>query len=749
MIQLMLLGAAVFSTLLAAIVLANNHTRAISRVYVGLSLLAAIWLSVNALVLNGPLTPTSHSVFLFVGRLITPSAVILSFLMMLFIIMFANGSTVRGRKFVYAALPGIPIVALSFTRLNVYLGNDGSLQLGNLSIPFVAVVFLYLGTALYYLFFRFKSRRDEVYATQVRYLRNAFLVSIIPAVSFGAVFPLFTTSQISNLGPIFSTIFLLFAAWLIIRHKLFDVKPIVAKVIAYGLLLATTVSFFSFFAIFVTRHTLNITNEFVAQEVVPFGLAMLIALVLKPTKQFFDRFTNRLFYQDAYDPQTFLDDLNKAMVSSIEIERLLGSVLQVIETHIKASYAAFVIHKTAQSSRHLIQTTTGLVDWQMAEEVGDSVTKVRGRVVFVDDLVDTESHFTAYKVSVAKHLSVVAKLSATPGGDGRSVGLLLLGDKKSGSPYNGQDRKVLEIIVSELVIAIQNSLRFEEIENFNRTLQDKIEKATRQLRHTNERLRILDHTKDDFISMASHQLRTPLTSIKGYLSMVLEGDAGKLNNNQYKLLEQSFFSAQRMVYLIGDLLNLSRLSTGKFVIEAKPLDLSNVVQAEIDQLRETAKAREVTLIYDKPAALPMMMLDETKIHQVVMNLVDNAIYYTPAGGSVTVDLHETPTAIECLIKDTGIGVPKAVQHRLFTKFYRAQNAQRARPDGTGLGLFMVRKTIAAHGGSIIFQSQEGTGSTFGFRFSKAAHLASAAQPHGAPATPVAVKAAAGATALTH
>jgi signal transduction histidine kinase len=112
------------------------------------------------------------------------------------------------------------------------------------------------------------------------------------------------------------------------------------------------------------------------------------------------------------------------------------------------------------------------------------------------------------------------------------------------------------------------------------------------------------------------------------------------------------------------------------------------------------------------------MLDETKIHQVVMNFLDNAIYYTPAGGKIRVSLHETSTAIECRIRDNGIGVPRAAQHRLFSKFYRADNAQRARPDGTGLGLFMAKKVIVAQGGAIIFESEEGKGSTFGFRFAK-------------------------------
>jgi signal transduction histidine kinase len=168
-------------------------------------------------------------------------------------------------------------------------------------------------------------------------------------------------------------------------------------------------------------------------------------------------------------------------------------------------------------------------------------------------------------------------------------------------------------------------------------------------------------------------------------------------------------------------LNLSRLATGKFVIEPSPTNLAEVVQAEIDQLIETARSREITLEFQRPTDFPELMLDETKIHQVVMNFIDNAIYYTPPGGTVTVELTDDGTDVEYLVKDTGIGVPRTEQHKLFSKFYRAGNARKARPDGTGLGLFMAKKVVVAQGGAIIFESEEGKGSTFGFRFNKHTH----------------------------
>ncbi len=287
-----------------------------------------------------------------------------------------------------------------------------------------------------------------------------------------------------------------------------------------------------------------------------------------------------------------------------------------------------------------------------------------------------------------------------------TVGILLVG--LTTRPENaGGVIRLLDRISESVGLALDNKLLFEENKH-----------VLRQLKISNAKLRALDETKDDFISMASHQLRTPLTSVKGYLSMVMEGDAGKLTKTQKNMLGQAFFSSQRMVYLIADLLNVSRLKTGKFIIEAAPVNLAQVVEQELGQLQETAKAKHLTFSYDKPKSFPDLMLDETKIRQVIMNFADNAIYYTPAGGTIKVRLLETPASVGLRIEDDGIGVPKSEQHHLFTKFYRAGNARKARPDGTGLGLFMAKKVIVAEGGALIFESQEGKGSTFGFSFSK-------------------------------
>lgn len=289
----------------------------------------------------------------------------------------------------------------------------------------------------------------------------------------------------------------------------------------------------------------------------------------------------------------------------------------------------------------------------------------------------------------------------------RLVGVMIVGFNQEKDNIPEKSKLFLDRLSEVVGIALDSRLLAEENQQ-----------VLRQLQRTNEKLKALDETKDEFISMASHQLRTPLTSVKGYVSMVLEGDAGELNPTQKKLLEQSFASSQRMVYLIADLLNLSRLRTGKFIIEPKPTNLADVIESEVEQLKASAAGRNLTLTYNKPKNFPTLMIDETKIRQVIMNFSDNAIYYTPAGGKIEIQLEETAKTVEFKVVDNGIGIPAEEQRHLFSKFFRAKNAQKARPDGTGLGLFMAKKVIVAQGGAIIFKSALGKGSTFGFSFSK-------------------------------
>ncbi len=523
--------------------------------------------------------------------------------------------------------------------------------------------------------------------------------------------------NLSYLGLVF---FIGLVAYAVVKHRLFDIRLVVARSVAYVLVLSVMVVGYTGLSIALSM-VLPVEGSTNSRERIMYiSLAILAAILFPVLKRFFDRISNRLFYRDAYDPQDLLNTLNKVLVSTTNLTRLSDGVTATLKASFKAEYCAVILIDPKTSAvAHVI----GAPDQKFSTS---DVKMIHARalltdrhpvVIAADDLDYSESSLK--HILVKDDIAVLAQIGRKTASSNEGLGHLVFGPKRSGNPYSSQDLRIIETIANELILAFQNALRFEEIENFNATLQQKVDEATRKLRRTNDKLRQLDETKDDFISMASHQLRTPLTSVKGYVSMVIDGDAGELTQMQRKLLTQAFISSQRMVYLISDLLNVSRLRTGKFVIETVPVNLANIIQEEVKQLVETAKGRNLELIYHKPDHFPLLRLDETKMRQVIMNFIDNAIYYTPSGGKIVVTLTERPQVVEFAVADNGIGVPKPEQHHLFSKFYRADNAKRARPDGTGLGLFMAKKVVMAQGGSILFKSQEGVGSTFGFTFAKA------------------------------
>jgi len=343
------------------------------------------------------------------------------------------------------------------------------------------------------------------------------------------------------------------------------------------------------------------------------------------------------------------------------------------------------------------------VRW-LDEALGNSVTEPKVLAML------NEEDESLRKMMVSHRIAMILPLQR----QGVKMGYLFLGEHKR-SHYNPRDIRVVWSLADELIIAIQNALTVEQIKELNGHLEQRVDAATKELRRSNAQLQKLDEAKDDFISMASHQLRTPLTSIKGYLSMMIEGDIGKITPEQTKVLNEAFMSSERMVRLISDFLNVSRLQTGKFVIEKHPVNLALLVQREIDSLTPNAMTRGMKFEYKKPKDIPLFDLDENKIEQVVMNFADNALYYSKDNGKITITLKKVGKYIEFIVKDNGIGVPEAEQAHLFNKFFRATNARRARPDGTGVGLFLAKKVIDDHDGEIIFESKEGKGSSFGFR----------------------------------
>ncbi|MCH7828509.1 HAMP domain-containing histidine kinase [Patescibacteria group bacterium] len=245
-------------------------------------------------------------------------------------------------------------------------------------------------------------------------------------------------------------------------------------------------------------------------------------------------------------------------------------------------------------------------------------------------------------------------------------------------------------------------------------------KQRQELERAHVKLKELDEAKSEFVSIASHQLRTPLTAIKGYISMLMEGSYGKLSSKQKKPITNIYDSNERLIRLVNDLLNISRIESGRIKMEPQKAKLQEVLQGVVDELKIKAKQKNLKLVLRKPKLpLPSFNLDPAKMRNVVLNIIDNAIRYT-AKGSITLRLTPQPEnrnlqtkSVLITIKDTGEGMSKEELQHLFESFTRGKTGTKMWTEGAGLGLYIAKQFVQMHKGKIWAKSPgKGKGSTF-------------------------------------
>jgi signal transduction histidine kinase len=282
---------------------------------------------------------------------------------------------------------------------------------------------------------------------------------------------------------------------------------------------------------------------------------------------------------------------------------------------------------------------------------------------------------------------------------------IVISDSVAAATFNSGVFVLLIIVGLLLVRSVYNEVKARE----------EIERLAEHLEDANVRLKELDRQKSEFLSMAAHQLRTPLTSIKGYASLMLEGSYGDLPDKVDGVLETIFASSSRMVDTVSDFLNVSRIEQGKMEYRMVDTDLGNLAKSVVTELALSAKEKGLELNFHDDGRGPYPIhADVSKIEHVVSNLVDNAIKYTPKGAvSVRVEKDSTRNIGIVKVIDTGAGIPKEALPKLFDKFVRARNAHEINVTGTGLGLYVAREMMDKHDGKIWAESKgEGKGSTF-------------------------------------
>ncbi len=227
-------------------------------------------------------------------------------------------------------------------------------------------------------------------------------------------------------------------------------------------------------------------------------------------------------------------------------------------------------------------------------------------------------------------------------------------------------------------------------------------------------LKQLEQLKDEFVFIAAHELRTPVAAMKGYLTLILEGTTGAITDGTRGYIERVINANQRLIQLVNDLLEVARSQAGRLTIKVAPVAIAPPIASVLDELRSLADEKSVSITYEPPADLPNVLADADRVKEVVVNLIGNAIKYMGGAGKVTVSHERKEGKLITYIADTGLGMSKEAQEKLFQKFYRVQTEKTRDITGTGLGLFIVKEIIEKMNGTIWVISEEGKGSTFAF-----------------------------------
>ncbi len=263
-----------------------------------------------------------------------------------------------------------------------------------------------------------------------------------------------------------------------------------------------------------------------------------------------------------------------------------------------------------------------------------------------------------------------------------------------------------------------------KLQELNRELEEKIKeldysakllvRRDLELTESNLQLQELDRVKSEFISIAAHQLRTPTAAIKWIVQSLLEDEPASLTPEQRTSLLRIREVNERMINLVDQLLSVARIEEGRMLYAFAPINLWNVLETVLTELDHDLKMRKIKIEIPPRTKLPKVRADEEKIRFTLRNLIENAIHYNKNGGSIRIQINKMDAFLQIDISDEGIGIPEKEQGRVFTRFFRAENAIRTQTAGSGLGLFVAKNIVEAHGGKIWFVSREDEGSTFSF-----------------------------------
>ena len=396
----------------------------------------------------------------------------------------------------------------------------------------------------------------------------------------------------------------------------------------------------------------------------------------------------------------------------------LGSVLETISRHarklLNADLACVAAVNPATQTATMVSSAGARTEELRSLSIGagrglGGVVLLTGRALAVADCAKDE-RIVGEHADVLRREGIVSTLVVPISLKGRTIGLLYVANRRA-TVFGRQDEDTLNHLAAQAAIAIENARLYEEVTKHAEDLENKVEERTRELQETNRRLEAASRHKSEFLANMSHELRTPLNAIIGFTRLVMRRSKEVLPAKQYENLEKINLSADQLLLLINDVLDLSKVEAGKMDVRPVSFQLESMIDICLRTVEPMVKPEQIQLAKDLEPDLPQLVTDQDKLKQIVMNLLSNAIKFTETG-TITVSARRHGDRVALAVTDPGIGIPEDARELIFEEFRQVDSSSTRRHGGTGLGLSISRHFARLLGGDITVESRLGRGSTF-------------------------------------
>lgn len=679
---------AILSFMLGFFVFSKNFQSRLNRSWFYVSMCIGFW-SYN---LYRVVTANSYSQALLFQQLLDLSAIFIPIFYFQFIISLLRLTNKKGELILFYCC-GISMVILSFLtgfKLGVTPLYDFNYWMKAGPVYFIFP--LYFSLLMFYSFYLQivnLKRHGIITRNQIKSILLAGMIGYLGIISDS--FP-----QLINIYPLGNYLVIFYvavAAFAIVRYRLLGIRMIASRLYTYFLLAAFAYAFFYF--IILSEEI--IFGSLFRQGTLIIGPleSILFALLLVPLFDKIQKSGDILFYS-GYNPRRIIKDLSVKLSSVIDLDELLKSLGEEFKKILaveKIEVYIFVRNKKEKPNVCFRLGAKSDIMVEIGSALKESFYKEK-RIIVLDE---EERVGRKKMIKELEHLKarVIAPLSIRS----HVTGFILLKEKMNGGYYSQEDIDFLEIISAQAAVAIENAYLYQEVADFNQNLKEKVDEQTKDLKEKAEHLKKLMEMRSEFLDITSHQLRTPVSVIKGVLSMLEENSVPEEKRKEF--IRGALEKAIKLGETINDILRASEMDTDRFTIRLQPVDLNDLMKKVESEKMRSANTRNIKLIFKYPAEpLPPVLSDERYLEQALVNLINNALQYTMKG-SITVSVTVESESVVIRVADTGIGIPEKDKAKLFHKFGRAENAVVTFTDGSGLGLYIIKKIVDANPGSKI------------------------------------------------